>query len=425
LNGRRHSIGINDLTLLEAQDGYMGGVTVVGLFSETSAVAWSRWAMRTSQPVPTGEVTYPHYHAAIRPGNIHRLCLTDSDAPQQNLCWESGIQFGHIGGSEIKFSQNARLIQTCRGHALTQYRWEGAMPKFVDQANDVRGRARGVAGFFADRIVLADYVLTHVRRSVGPDVDLLSRVMNGPARIALAGCPTFQPWSLPTDGETVSLGSLCGHDAYPAAVLFPVLLGRQSWWLKAIIANLLHIDGRQPASLFAWRCPHGLTASHDFRASPTEPGVEYGFSIVLCWQQSDDIDAVENDLLNLREDWMHPMDITPTRGSTLTYVGAKEHPAEAIGFDGCFDRAQGVYRVTAEQGTLAFELKPGTIPRRSATFLIDALPSDATLHCLMEDRPLTPGTEYIDQPLSHDTRLLCLYEKIDAPVRMRIEAQTH
>ena len=276
----------------------MGGVTVVGLFAEPETVAWRQFGMTTTRAVPVHTIRQEEYEAVIRPGNIQRLKLLKSPAPDQDLCWESGIQFGHIGGSEIKFTQAARLDLICDGLALSQMRWEGPMPKFVDQSEDIRGRAHGLASFYPDRIVLADYVLPWVRRSVGPDFDLLARRMKGPARIALGSDTTFREWVLPATGvENALKAQTCGN-AYPVAAAFPFNLGGQTWWLKAVIGNLLHVAGDAPAAMFAWRCPHGLTASHDFRIAPCTPGIEYGFSILTTWQQSGDPAAVEEDLLN-------------------------------------------------------------------------------------------------------------------------------
>ena len=51
---------------------------------------------------------------------------------------------------------------------------------------------------------------------------------------------------------------------------------------------------------FAWRCPQGLTASHDIRVAPTSPGTEYAYSIILQWQQGGDMESMEKKLLNLR-----------------------------------------------------------------------------------------------------------------------------
>ncbi|MFA5865438.1 MAG: hypothetical protein WC975_12235 [Phycisphaerae bacterium] len=420
LNGKRHDILVNGHPVLEAQDAYMGGVTVVGLFSESEGVLWNGFSMHTTQPVPMGEIIQKQYYAKIRPGNIHQLRLLESGNPDQNICWESGIQFGHIGGSEIKFSQGAKLTTTYKGALLTQFRWEGPMPKFVERSDDVRGQAHGIASFFPDRIVLADYVLTWVKRSMGPDFDLLGRLMNGPARVAFQDSDTFQEWSFPADGTIVSLGSKLCSQIYPVAILFPILLGKEQWWLKAVVGNLLHLDDQRSASIFGWQCPHGLTASHDFRVAPTEPGIEYGFSMVICWQRSDKVEEVEADLQNLREDWYHPVEIEPVIGSLLTYSGEKEKPAEAIGFDGCFNRAQGIYHTTAQNGLLSLRLEPGKIQRRSITFLIREFPSDVPAQCILDNRELEPGVDYADQALHHTTRLVSIMKRIDKPVHLKI-----
>ena len=81
----------------------------------------------------------------------------------------------YIGGSEIKFTQGAALDLLASGPVVDRVRWHGPMPKFVDQDCDVRGFARGSASFYDHRIVVADWVDVGVRRSVGPDFDVLAR----------------------------------------------------------------------------------------------------------------------------------------------------------------------------------------------------------------------------------------------------------
>ena len=120
----------------------------------------------------------------IRPGNVHQLHPPAADhrrgtrpTPDTDVLWESGIQFGHIGGSEIKFTQGAALDLLAGGPVVDLVRWHGPMPRFVDQDRDVRGFARGTAAFYDHRIVIADWVDVGVRRSVGPDFDVLARAL--------------------------------------------------------------------------------------------------------------------------------------------------------------------------------------------------------------------------------------------------------
>ncbi len=416
MNGRRHDIYLNGRHILHGRLDFMGGVTVVGLFAEPGTVFWQRFAMTTSVHTAVFHIQHPEYEAAIRPGNIHQFKFRKSAFPDQNIFWESGIQFGHIGASEIKFTQSARLDRIVTGSALTQIRWEGPMPKFVDQADDVRGRAHGLASFFQDRIVLADYVLPWVRRSVGPDFDLLARKMTGRARIALGGQREFQDWTLPQSGVANALKvETCGK-AYPVAAAFPFDLGGQTWWLKAVVGNLLHVANDAPASMFAWRCPHGLTASHDFRIAPCTPGIEYGFSLLVTWQQSNNPAEVEADLLELRDDWYCPMNVETLVGTAVNYSRDKENPAEAIGFDGCYDRGTGMYVVTADNGKVELRLDPGQIRRRSVAFCFRNFPSHAVLRCTMNDKILEPQIDYEDQALTSSSQFLLLKQSIGSPV---------
>jgi len=417
LNGQRHELLVNGQPVLLGQIESGAGVTVTGLLSETPHVRWSSFSMTTTQAVPLYEVSRAEYRALLRPGNIHRLYLRKSGTPEQNLCWESGIQFGHIGGSELKYTQAGRLTPVTEGPVLTQVRWEGPMPKLGERSDDNRGRARGIVSFFPDRIVLADYVVTWVRRSVGPDFDLLSRLLNGPTRVACRSDAQFRDWTLPADGRFAFPGTGTCGETYPVAAAFPYLLGGRQWWLEAVIGNLVHVDRDRPATIFGWVCPRRLTASHDFRAAPTEPGIEYGFSIVVVWEASDDRDAVERDLRNLREDWFSPMVVTPSTGSVVTYDKDTEVPRRAISFDGCFDRATGLYHVAAAGREFAAQLDPGGIARRSAAFAVAGFDHDDQIICALDGRTLTPGADLAEQTIDGRARLLLL----NRPVVRRAE----
>ena len=420
INGQIHELLVNGQPILKGQIDTTAGVTVTGLVSETPHVRWSSFAMTTTQAVPLYEVERAEYGALLRPGNIHRLYLRKSDTPEQNICWESGIQFGHIGGSELKYTQAGILRPVAEGPVLTQVRWDGPMPKFGDRSDDNRGLARGIVTFFPDRIVLADYVVTWVRRSVGPDFDLRSRLMNGPARLARRGDAEFSDWAFPTDGSFAWPGAGTCGETYPVAIAFPFLLGGRQWWLKAVVGNLVHVDGDRPATIFGWVCPRRLTASHDFRAAPTEPGVEYGFSIAVVWEASDDRDAVEQDLRNLREDWFSPMTVTPSAGSVTTYDKNTEVPRKAISFDGCFDRATGLYHVTAAEKEFAAELDTGGIARRSAAFALAGIDRDDTIICTLDGETLTPGADLAEQIIDDRTRLIFVKRRIEQPASFSI-----
>jgi hypothetical protein len=421
-NGRRHDVLIDGDPVLYAQENYAGGVTVVGLFAQTADVCWQDFSMSSTQPVQRYEVNRGSYCASVRPGNIDRIRLSASDAPEQNICWESGIQFGHIGGSEIKFTQGAKLDVACEGEVFSMVRWSGPMPKFVDQADDVRGRARGTACFYPDRIVLADYVLPWVRRSVGPDVDLFAHLVNKPARIVRGSGREFQEWVLPAGGSSNFLeAGNCG-EVYPAAILFPLRLGSQQWWLKTIIGNLLHVDGGAPASMFAWRCPHDLVASHDFRVAPCQPGIEYGFSILLAWQQSEEVEEVEQSLLYLRDDWVTPMGVETVAGSAVEYKVDKEQPAAALQYDRCFNRGAGFYHLIAERGYLEVRLDPAGIDRHAPVFFIGGIDPDKAIKVCLDGRDLTEGTDFLFQHDRKNQRILILNGPLSAPTLLKVRA---
>ncbi len=418
LNGSKQQVCVDGAVVLEADEGFMGGVTIVGLFATAESVHWRRWSMTTTQPVPRHTVKRDAYRAVLRPGNVSVLQLLESGAPDQNLFWESGIQFGHIGGSELKFTQDARQQVVAAGPVATTVTWQGPMPKFFDQSRDIRGVARGQVNFYPDRIVIADEVLTWVRRSVGPDFDLLGRIMAGPARIALAGKRSFRPWTLPATGDTQRMR----HKAmpFPAAAAFPFDLAGSRWWLLAVIDLRYPADANLPTSLFAWQCPRGLTASHDFRVAPTTPGIEYAYSILVSWCRGED--DPEQVVLNLRDDWTAPMGVEAVVGRTVTYDPTLEQPREAIDFNGCFDRASGRYVVAADGGAVNVKLDPGTVPRRAAGFTIRNWPADAKPLCTLDGRTARNG-DVLAQPARHDELWLWLNRRLDGPVELAVRSE--
>ena len=418
-NGQRSVVWINDIKALDVTDGFMGGVTVVGLFSEPGSVCWRGMSMTTSQAVPNYEIECADYSAVIRPGNIQELRLSRSAAPQQNIFWESGLQFGHIGGSEIKFTQDARLQRTYDGDVFTQVQWQGPMPKFVDRSDDVRGWAHGIATFYPERIVLEDHVLARTRRSVGPDFDMMSRVLAGPARIALAGERSFGDWTLPDDGSMASIPLEGCSNTFPVCIAFPLALGGERWWLKAVLACRHPIESDPAAAIFAWRCAFGLTASHDFRVAPTVPGIEYSFAIIVEWQAGGSCESVESDLLNLRDDWCQPVAVEAMVGSAIVYETEHDQPAEARSFSGCFDGSCGLYRLRGEDGRLRVALDPQGITRRSLSFCVEDM-EVGCVDCMLDGRILEAATGYRRQSLDDRTQVITIPQVIDRPVVMDI-----
>jgi hypothetical protein len=417
-NGKKHEVWLNDVLILTAVEEYMGGVTVVGLFSETDSLYWQELSMQSTQLVPKYNIKHSAYRAMIRPGNIQQFYLLKSEMPDQNIFWESGIQFGHIGGSEIKFTQNTRLNMVYSGEVCSQVQWEGPMPKFVEQSDDIRGWARGVSSFYPDRLVLADYVTARTNRSVGPDFDMMSRALAGPARVALSGEQTFQEWILPDDGAMKGLELQDPSEIFPVCIAFPLKLGDELWWLKAIIVNLLHVNDSSAAA-FAWRCSYGLTASHDFRVLPTKPGMEYGFSILVEWQQSSSSKLVEQDLLNLRDDWCTPVIIEPQIGSVISYPDQRDQPAEAMEFSGCFDRSTGVYGLVAENGHFLDNLDPLDISRRTLMLKAEGL-GTGEIECKLNGQLLELGKGYLEQNLTNTNKLIIIKKSIDQKTTLEI-----
>lgn len=418
-NGAAHVIAVNGQTVMQAHDDYMGGVEIVGIIDHTDSVACARTTLDTTQAVQRHVITRPQYEAEIRPGNVDRLFLRQSASPDQNLAWESGIQFGHIGGSEIKFTQGATLHMIDDGPVAASVAWSGPCPKFVDQAEDVRGRADGFATFFHDHFVIADNVLTWTNRSVGPDIDLLGRLLEGPARLALAGQEYFQDWPLRAEGEMSIIQVPQQRATYPAALAIPLRLGRELWWLKVLILLRSPDPHITPAGIFSWQCPHGLTASHDFRCTPTTPGQEYAFTIAVSWQRSDTSDPVEHALSRWRNQWIHPMQIQTSDGMSPFTVAALDGPREAMNFSGCFDRSRGVYVINP--GAYDFlRLDPLQIARNQPVLLFRQPMAASVLRCSLDDVNLQRDTQFTWQRTQSGDMLLQLLTTVTKPVTLNV-----
>ena len=419
-NGTRHEVRVDGAVLFTAADGFMGGVEIVGLFAESAAAAtWHSFSVVSSQWVPRHVVSRGAYAAVVRPGNVHQLCLSDDPVrrparldPHGNVFWESGLQVGHIGGSEIKFTQGAALDLLARGAVADLVRWRGPMPRFVDQDADVRGYARGHAVCYDDRVVVADWAAVRVRRSVGPDFDLLGRAMSGPARFAAGETRHFTAWELPDGGLMTTLRSGPCARLFPAALVFPLRAAGVAWHLVAALGALGRAGGEAAGRAFGWRCPRGLTASHDLRVAPTEPGVEYGFWIALSWLPTADTGAAEAAALLLRDQFQVPARLTPHRGALLVADATREQAADQAALAGCFDRAVGAYRLQAADGQTRFAFDPGTIARTQPVFLVNgpgrrtdaggrntddpdaAACMTEAVTCVVDGVPLTAGADF-------------------------------
>ena len=74
-NGTHHEVKLDGVVLFTAEDGFMGGVEIVGLFAEAGAATavWHSFSVVSSQWVPRHVVRRGCYAAVLRPGNIHQL----------------------------------------------------------------------------------------------------------------------------------------------------------------------------------------------------------------------------------------------------------------------------------------------------------------------------------------------------------------
>ena len=455
-NGTHHEVALDGVVLFSAEDGFMGGVEVVGLFAEPGAATavWHSFSVVSSQWVPRHVVRRGCYAAVLRPGNIHQLHLSADSGrtparldPRSNVFWESGLQVGHIGGSEIKFTQAAALDLLARGAVADLVRWRGPMPRFVDQDADLRGYARGHAVCYDDRLVVADWAAVRVRRSVGPDFDLLGRAMSGPARFAAAETRAFTAWELPADGLMSTLLTGACARLYPAALVFPLRVAGAAWHLIAALGGLSHVGGEVPGRVFGWRCPRGLTASHDLRVAPTEPGVEYGFWIAVSWLATADTRRAEAAALRLRDEFQIPAAVAVRCGCAAAADAAREQPADLHTLAGCFDRSLGAYRLQAAAGRVRFTFDPRPVSRRQPAFLVTGLgrlagsggvgpergvspaaavaaPAAGALTCVVDDVPVAAGSGFRWQRWpAQDGVLVQLRRTVAAPLTVEISSR--
>ncbi len=419
-NGARHELFIADDLVLEGMADWVGAVDVVGLFAEPGCAAQS-FAQTTTRQVPAITVERDTYRAAIRPGNVHELAPRRGAAALGNVCWDSGIQFGHIGGSEIKFTQGAVLRRTDHGPVADVVTWHGPMPRFVDQSQDVRGDARGCASFYPDRIVISDEVAAWTQRSVGPDVDLLGRLMSGPARVVFGPGHVLRDWCLPADGTMSAVVSGDrGDEVLPAALIFPLRLAGETWWLQVVVHLHLPRPDAVTCSAFAWQCPRGLTASHDLRVLPPIPGQTYVFEILAAWHPPSPAEEAEQDVLNLRDDWCAPMEVEAQVGSVVDYPVAKDQPREAMDFEGCFDRSTGRYVLAAADGRIRARFDPRSIRRRALALTARGLTAGGGLRCLLDGKPLDPAHVAV-QPAQNGETWLWIDVPIDQPVTLELQ----
>ena len=423
INGTQHRVLLDGVELLVGREGAMSSVDIVGLFADVGSVTCAHARMESTQRIPQYSIKRPVYSAEIRPGKIHSLCLRKSKAPQQNLFWEGGIQLGHMGGSEIKTTQGSQLRLIEDGPVASVFRWQGPMPKFVEQSDDVRGQARGQATFYQEHIVIADDALVWARRSVGLDFDLLGRLMCGPARMALGQSDQLQDWTLPVDGGRNFIPAPADGPAFPVALTFPFDLQGQKWWLQGVV-NLRYPDADEVStSRFAWQCIRGLTASHDLRCAPTIPGQEYAYSIVISFVRGEDQKQIEADLLNLRDDWMNPMDVKAIKGELVKYETVQEHPKEATGFNGCFDQVYGQYVTIAKGDEIELWLDPQDIRRRRTIVAIRNWPRGVAPICSLDGQVLANPQNVMIQECRESRLLVMIDREIDKPLVLKVIGQ--
>ena len=274
---------------------------------------------------------------------------------------------------------------------------------------------------------MADWVAVRVRRSVGPDFDLLARALTGPARFAAAAERRFRDWELPVGSAMATVAAAPCRDLFPAAMAFPLRLGGAAWHLIAAVGGLNNVGGSTPARAFGWQCPRRLTASHDLRVAPTTPGTEYGFWIACTWLPTADTGAAEAAALHLRDEFQHPARLTPHRGALVQRATDREQPAALLALAGCFDRGLGAYRLQAEEGSVRFTFDPGPHPRHQPAFLVEGLAPAAAppagVAASADGKPLAPGAGYRWQPwpsAANAAVLVQLRRNVTAPVTLEL-----
>jgi hypothetical protein len=395
----------------------------VGLFASDPGVIFRDIRFRSGYHVARQVVRGRHYEAVIRPGNIGEVYFPHSDRPHQNICWDSGLQFGHIGGSEIKGNVDARLRVIESGPVRTLVRWSGPMPHSANQRSDIRGQAWGWAAFYPDRIVVADFVVPFAPRSVGPDYDLASWLLDGPYRYACGPDGEFIP-KTPSSGRSddpryyLDLGD---QPALPILVQAPLKLGATRCWWTALAFDLLNLSRPEdPTVAFDWITKDRLTLSVDLRKMPPTPGVLYGWGIVL-WFDPPEPDGQPERALARRNAYLQPMMLDFSCGAPVSYNRNSDYPAEALFLDQGFHRGYGAYLMRPDpEGRIEVHLNPEGNRYEQPVFWIENVDARQTPEVMWDGRTLSPDEEFSCQPLHEGGCLIRLAPDVERPAECRI-----
>lgn len=423
LNGDSAEAWLDGVGILECKAETFGQVENVGLSASGPGVIFRDVRFRSGYHVARQVVRGRHYEAVIRPGNIGEIYFPHSDKPHQNICWDSGLQFGHIGGSEIKGNVDARLRVIESGPVLTLVRWSGTMPYSADQRTDIRGQAWGWAAFYPDRIVVADFVVPFAPRSVGPDYDLAAWLLDDSYRYACGPDGEFiqkTPSSGRSDDPRYYL-DLGDQPALPILVQVPLKLGDTRCWWTALAFDLLNLSGRDdPTVAFDWITKDRLTLSIDLRKMPPTPAVLYGWGIVL-WFDPPEPDGQPERALARRDAYLQPMKLRSTRGSSVSYDRNSDHPAAALFLDRGFHRGYGAYLMKPDpHGRIEVHLNPGEHRCERPVFRIEDVEARQAPEVIWDGRTLSSDEEFSCQSLHEGGCLIRLAFDVERPAELRI-----
>ncbi len=422
-NGEKAGGWVDGVRIFECRAEVLSEIENVGLFASGPGVIFRDVRFRSGYYVARQIVRGQNYEAVIRPGNIGEVYFPHSDWPHQNVCWDSGLQFGHIGGSEIKGNVDVSLRVIESGPVLTLVRWSGSMPHSADQRSDIRGESWGWAAFYPDRIVVADFVVPFAPRSVGPDYDLAAWLLDGPYRYACGLDGEFIPRT-PSSGHSddpkyyLNLGD---QPALPILIQVPLKLDTTRCWWTALAFDLLNLSRPEdPTVAFDWITEDRLTLSIDLRKIPPTPGVLYGWGIVLWFDPPGPNGRLERALAR-RNAYLQPMKLSFTRGASVAYNRNSDHPADGLFLDRGFHRGYGAYLMKPDsQGRIEVHLDPGENLYEQPVFWIEGIEVHQAPEVNWNGRMLSPEGEFFYQPLPEGGCLIGFAFTIERPAKCRI-----
>ena len=386
MNGQQITVFIEDELVLECCYEAMGGQELVGFGGNTwkGQVYIQKIEYETVQDLMVSAVEKENYVATVRPGNVGEIYFKHSSNPNLNICCDSGIQFGHIGASEIRQDLSAMFEMQWNTLSATSVCYSGRMPYHVDRHDDIRGKCRGRVSFYSDRIVIADFIVPTTTRSVGPDLDTLAKA----AGTQYLYMTSKQGPQLRTANEHKSF--VYGpKEPFPYGIQQHMKLGDISGLISMIVMKLDDV-GPDNNILFDKYTDDGVTLSVMFREAPAIVGKTYRFGITAFIDIT--ADGFNADLLQqYYDDVCNPMKRTFEEGR---FIDPNE---DVLLKNRWYNSHLGLYELCMDQsGVIAAQIDVESIKRYQPIFGIHyGVTGKNRFIVKVDDQLLSPQTDYL------------------------------